>query len=408
MSTFNEYVNGISTVDGAGSTPEEVTGDAAIAVNNNLIVLANALTNITRYQGSWETGTSYHIGDIVVDGGTAYVAIATSTNDEPPSGNWTALGSAASTPTLESVTTAGATTDQLVTLSDGMNISGGGINFSNGSNSGGISFNSGGSILDSQPGTGYNGVSIGNIVIEGSTQYMLGGTINLNTGSGTGGGTLNMDEGNLQIDGSGVNTIAQYSGDGTGIAIGDALGNNNGSFLFIDSTDGVMMSFGLNLMMQGHNINLKDGSGTGGTILNLDGGIVTNAASYRFTGGAEIVAAIGGGININSGGTSVHFDFADNLISLAGMNLNLNDGSGTGGGTLNLDGGTINGGSGATLQDDGSGNWEIQGQLKHAVIETRSTIPGSPVAGQLLFYTPSGTLQLFDGSAWNTITMTPS
>jgi hypothetical protein len=83
-----------------------------------------------------------------------------------------------------------------------------------------------------------------------------------------------------------------------------------------------------NIDMDGYSISMKGFSGTGGANLGMDGGSIYVVGGITFAG---VTTAITGGID----------GFAHEYISTNGMSLQMKDGSGTGGGDLNMDGGTI-------------------------------------------------------------------
>lgn len=97
------------------------------------------------------------------------------------------------------------------------------------------------------------------------------------------------------------------------------------------------VSGGTDIQMSGANLDLNDGSGSGGGDLRMDDGNLLGVNSLQGHLGGEIVFASGvlqlynAAVSLN-GGTN---------------NLNMNDGSGSGGAKLNLDGAQLEWGSNA-------------------------------------------------------------
>lgn len=221
--------------------------------------------------------------------------------------------------------------------------------------------------------------------------------LDMNDGSGFGGGSLKLDGGTL---------VFGMGGDGVPITLNlntvgidnrleiHAIDGFDGSVTLALSGNNIGMGGGP-LLMQAGDIFMNDGSGSGGNTLNLDGGILngdsSNAAQIMANGsnagelllGDPSFNVNGVYMSINNNNNNIKF-FAAGLdfqaSSFAGFlgtpTVALNDGSGIGGGSLKLDGGIIEGGSGATLQDDGGGSWNVGGslQLNAANIDGVNTI----------------------------------
>ncbi len=127
--------------------------------------------------------------------------------------------------------------------------------------------------------------------------------------------------------------------------------------------------------VNGGNINLNDGSGTGGGTLNVDSGTIANAIygaplddvvwpAFYLTIGSIIIDPGGGGGLAPS--------------QWNGYSILMNDGSGSGGGNIAMDGGQI-------------------GQMR---AENLSSAPASPNPGQMYFDTSDNHLYVWNGSTW--------
>jgi hypothetical protein len=94
------------------------------------------------------------------------------------------------------------------------------------------------------------------------------------------------------------------------------------------------------LSMAGNPLCLNDCSGTGGGTLNGDGGTLTNFGGYGLTNGA-LVEDFGYILLYSDGTYPLAFYTPGTYTTLLGGPFNFNDGSGSGGGAMSVDGGTI-------------------------------------------------------------------
>lgn len=82
----------------------------------------------------------------------------------------------------------------------------------------------------------------------------------------------------------------------------------------------------------GTQIILNDGSGSGGGGINFDGSSATNCTGMSAAGGQDL----------NFSGQDYNLQGNGGQVLLNGQEVTLNNGSGNGGGTVNLDGGVLN------------------------------------------------------------------
>jgi len=72
-----------SGAHGIQSTNDALTGDAAVAINANFIKLQSSGMF---FQGAWSNALNYAIGDVVLESGLLYIAIAANISEAPPNG----------------------------------------------------------------------------------------------------------------------------------------------------------------------------------------------------------------------------------------------------------------------------------------------------------------------------------
>jgi hypothetical protein len=229
------------------------------------------------------------------------------------------------------------------------------------------------STLSFQSGFGFSFSGFG--TTSTGQHWMEGNALCMNTGAGTGGGSLNMDSGGI-FNANGIG-LTNGSGGGSGLSCpADGIlqagaftlsGLSGGSLTFPDTTiqttadlplSGGSLSgnvtLGLNQLIFGSTSNaIQQGGNGSGLYITFDGSssvhsdnsgnIVWTAASMDCSGifgpvtfnaiNAAVIQTGGGGI-----GTSVNFG---SNVDLQSFNLNMNNGSGTGGASFSMDGGTI-------------------------------------------------------------------
>lgn len=154
MSSLTSY-NGLSVL-----TPEPSAAGGK-AINDNFKALSTAQE--TSNPGSSNDNTEgYSVGSRWVNTTTGIEWLCTSS--ATGAAVWVAM-----VPTLEQVTTAGATTDQAVTLSNGASFSGSNLNMNDGSGSGGGSLNLDQGDLNCDSDSGISADGGGNVTVNGSS-----------------------------------------------------------------------------------------------------------------------------------------------------------------------------------------------------------------------------------------------
>ncbi|HEV7297761.1 MAG TPA: hypothetical protein VGN72_00225 [Tepidisphaeraceae bacterium] len=194
----------------------------------------------------------------------------------------------------------------------------------------------------------------GTLIFNGSgTLYMGGGVINMNDGTGSGGGTLYMDGGSI----TGVTDI---TGDGWSITAG-GTGTFSGECFFAyeaGNANTAYVSSQTDYLLHPDSNYTSDLSGgtlnaSGGTI-DMGNGAIYQCFALEMSSSSGSVIAMNGGI-IDGGGEGGYLQNC--TLNQNGYNLFMGFGDGTGGGTLFVDGGTIQmgdlGSGGGTLYMDG-------------------------------------------------------
>jgi hypothetical protein len=208
--------------------------------------------------------------------------------------------------------------------------------------------------------TGINFQSGIELILNGSSLYMSNGT-------GSGGGTLSMDNGSI----TNANAISGVSGNTL------VIGNGGESAIFFGNSQ---------INVDGNSLNMNQGSGTGGTTLNMDSGTITTLASITFadstsqstaalplTGGS--MSSSGSGINMNTG------------------NFSMNGGIGTGGSGVELDSAAVGFDNVGTISGDGAGN--VTMNVTSLIINNGLPTADPHVIGQL--WNNSGVLTISAG-----------
>lgn len=153
---------------------------------------------------------------------------------------------------------------------------------------------------------------------DGGYIHMTGCVLAMNDNSGSLGGDINMDGGNIN-DALGITLAGNLT---------FANGGNSASINLF--TDGILNVGGLHITndvsVNGHTVRMNDGSGTGGGSLNMDNGTITNATDVE-------TAALGAN-HITLWGDSPY-------IHVSGGSFAMNDASGVSGGNILMDGGSI-------------------------------------------------------------------
>ena len=134
------------------TSDDTLSGDAAQAVNTNLLTLDNTALYS---KGAWSSATTYQINDVVTVAGTFYVATATNTNHTPPNVSyWQPLANpalfdaagAAATAQAASLAKSGGSMTGAISVPDGIAINFGSASIV-GDGTGGININSGGQTI---------------------------------------------------------------------------------------------------------------------------------------------------------------------------------------------------------------------------------------------------------------------
>jgi hypothetical protein len=204
------------------------------------------------------------------------------------------------------------------------------------------------------------------LALNGQAAYM-------NNGSGTGGGTLFMEGGSIAQ----VPSIDMSIPGGIGGArIRLAWYDNGDGFVPVDfklSSDATYATLDVPLHTD------FIGNLTGDVAGNVTGGVT-----------GDIIGNVTGNLTIPSNGT---ITATDNTVitNLAGSTINLNDGSGTGGGVFNIDRGIINMRAGQLNLNDGSGTGGAQINLDGGGIN-KLAVSRTTTVTETFSGTTSGTL----------------
>jgi hypothetical protein len=296
----------------------------------------------------------------------------------------------------------GASTNPLPT-NDSVDTAGIGVDFAKGSR-----WYNGTTIFECVDPTPMAAVWVQTIENIDGTISLGGATLNFNTGSGSGGGTLNMDAGTFNFG-----TGATMVDDGEGGIIWGMSGISS-NVMQLDNYAIALEFNDITLNMQGSNLNLNNGSGSGGGALNLDqatvnfgtgaymqddgnGGInfidnggnvlnwnLNNQNGLTFGAGGSIQGNGPGSLDVNGVGIDANADiYMYGSINMngsgeGGENLNMGRGTGFGGGNIFMDGGTI-----VQLRAD-----------------NQSSAPSSPNLGQIYYDTTSNHFFGWNGTAW--------
>jgi hypothetical protein len=233
-SSLTSY-NGLSVI-----TPEP-TASGGKAINDNFKALSTALKT-TNPASSNDNTQGYSVGSRWFNSTTGVEWLCTSSTTG--AAVWVSMAQ-----TLEQVTTAGATTDKAVTLSNGLSMSGTNINMSGGQ-------------LVFDPSANLMSDGSGNLEADCVRLSLYGSPLYMNDGSGLDGGDFYLDGGTLHFDNSSYISLS-------GATIFFAA---SGSLDFTGSAGLAMFNEHIPIVMQSGSISMNDGSGTGGGPINLDGG----------------------------------------------------------------------------------------------------------------------------------------
>jgi hypothetical protein len=208
------------------------------------------------------------------------------------------------------------------------------------------------------------------------TLSLDGNTLNANNGSGTGGGTWDLDGGTINMAGASMQITS--ASDGTQLQLGDVGDYSSGTQLTIDSSANTVSANSPLLVNGATDVVFSSGDAAAFAVGSSGVFIVENPEPWFFYPGQGVaLSSVSPDDSTNLplefrastmafsmfGGDGGVFFNSVSILNFGGPALNANDGSGSGGGTLSMDNGVITNAKLAQLKPQGSAPAAVAGGI---------------------------------------------